>query len=565
MLSLISTLIGGLGLLLIGMSLMTDGLKLAAGNTLRDMLARGTDTRVRGLFSGFMITGIVQASGAVTVATIGFANAGMLSLEKAVWVIYGSNVGTTMTAWIVALIGFQIDMEALALPLIGIGALLKLSGGDSRRASFGLALVGFGLLFLGIGVLKGSFESLGTSFTFPVLEQLGILNILLYAGLGFLLTSAMQSSSASIVIALSAAQGGLIEVNAAAAVVIGANLGTTTTALLSVFGATSTAKRVAMSHVGFNLITAIVALFLLSPMLWLGDLIQQLFNLQASPAMSLAIFHSVFNIVGVLLMWPISSHLVAYLSKRFTTMEDKIAQPQFLDKNVLTLPYLAIDSLSLEVKRVSAMSMDYILSIMDASREVETPGPIRELSKTIAAYAVELNGTSLTPFLAEVLGNLVEAMQEFLFALDLSDEIRDLQDVQKQTGLNTEIRTEALKFTNAVQDFLSRTSRTMTDSQPTAPNYDDIEIAYRVFKKVIMHQAATGSIPLFQMDSLLQDANATKRCCRHLSKAQRRLLMVQEALQQNAEGEVTPSSVPEATNLAMLQEAKEKLEDKPAS
>lgn len=311
------------------MALMTDGLKLAAGNTLRDLLARGTDTRVRGLFSGFMITGIVQSSSAVTVATIGFANAGMLSLDRAVWVIYGSNVGTTMTAWIVALVGFQINMEALALPLIGIGALLKLSGGDSRRASFGMALVGFGLLFLGIGVLKDSFESLGTSFTFPVLEQLGILNILLYAALGFLLTSAMQSSSASMVIALSAAQGGLIEVNAAAAVVIGANLGTKTTALLSVFGATSTAKRVAMSHVGFNLITALVALFLLGPMLWLGELIQQLFNMQTSPALSLALFHSVFNIVGVLLMWPISSHLVDYSPNTLPPWKTKPRCPSF--------------------------------------------------------------------------------------------------------------------------------------------------------------------------------------------------------------------------------------------
>jgi predicted DNA-binding protein len=220
--------------------------------------------------------------------------------------------------------------------------------------------------------------------------------------------------------------------------------------------------------------------------------------------------------------------------------------------------------MSLEVKRVSAMSTDYILSIMDSKRAVGTTEPIRELSKNIAAYAVELNGTSLTPYLAEVLGNLIEAMQEFLFALDLSDEIRDLQDIQKQSSHNTELKSEALKFTSTVQEFLKRTSKTSAESQQTAPDYNEIEIAYRIFKKVIMHQAATGSIPIFQMDSLLQDANATKRCCRHLSKAQRRLLMVQEALQQNAAGEITPSSVPEATNLAMLQEAKEKLDEKPA-
>lgn len=114
MIALFGNLLGGLGLLLIGMSLMTDGLRLAAGNTLRDILALWTNTRVRGLCSGFLITGIVQSSSAVTVATIGFANAGMLSLERAIWVIYGSNVGTTMTAWIVAFIGFKINIEAIA-------------------------------------------------------------------------------------------------------------------------------------------------------------------------------------------------------------------------------------------------------------------------------------------------------------------------------------------------------------------------------------------------------------------------------------------------------------------
>src|SRR5690606_31154007 len=132
------------------MSLMTDGLKLASGNALRDMLALWTNNRLRGLFAGFMITGIVQSSGSVTIATIGFTYAGMLTLERAVWVIYGSNVGTTLTAWIVALIGFQLDIDALALPLTSLGALLKFTGSRTWRSSAGTALVGFGLLFLGI-------------------------------------------------------------------------------------------------------------------------------------------------------------------------------------------------------------------------------------------------------------------------------------------------------------------------------------------------------------------------------------------------------------------------------
>jgi len=202
---------------------------------------------------------------------------------------------------------------------------------------------------------------------------------------------------------------------------------------------------------------------------------------------------------------------------------------------------------------------------MDSKREIESPAPIRELTKAVGTYAVELNSTSLTPLLAEVLGNLIEAMQEFLFAVDLGEDIKELQSIQQLSSFNTELKSEALKFTLVAGDFLSRTALTGTEPLQAMPDYDEIEKAYRVFKKIIMHQAATGSIPIYQMDSLLQDANAIKRCCRHLVKAQRRLLMVQEALQQNTAGEITPSSLSEESNLAILQEAKEKLDDKPES
>lgn len=562
MFSLISNLLGGLGLLLIGMSLMTDGLRLAAGNTLRDILALWTNTRVRGLCSGFLITGIVQSSSAVTVATIGFANAGMLSLDRAVWVIYGSNVGTTMTAWIVAFIGFKINIEGFALPLIGIGAILKLTGAQSQRGSFGLSLVGFGLLFLGIGILKTAFENLGNDFSFPVIEQLSILNVFMFVLLGFLLTTVMQSSSAAMVIALSAAQGGLIELNAAAAVVIGANLGTTTTALISVFGATSTAKRVAVSHVIFNLVTAMVAIILLAPMLWLVGGIENVFNLDASPSVSLAVFHSLFNLVGVLLMWPISSRMVNFLSKRFTSNEEKESLPHFLDKNVMALPYIAVDSMGLEVKRISSLTFEYMLGCFGTKRNREAPQVIRNLAKAIGSYASELNRNSLTPYLTEAIQNLIESIQEYLFVLDLSSEISALHELQLNAQ-NPELKSEASKFTIIIQKHLSLLSNlNLEEVAAETIDYESIEVAYREFKNAIMHQAAAGNIQIDEMDLLLQYANASKRTCRHLWKAQRRLLSVQESLQRNSQGEVTPSSLPEESTLAILKESNVSVDEK---
>ena len=154
-------LVGGVGLFLLGMFLMTDGLKMAAGPALGRVLTSSTQTRMRGLFSGLLVTALVQSSGAVTVAAIGFVNAGLLTFGQSLWVLFGANVGTTMTGWLVALLGFSFKIEAAALPMIGIGMALRLSGPELRRGAAGNALAGFGVLFLGIGFLQQAFPGHG--------------------------------------------------------------------------------------------------------------------------------------------------------------------------------------------------------------------------------------------------------------------------------------------------------------------------------------------------------------------------------------------------------------------
>ena len=158
------TFLGGVGLFLLGMRLMTDGLKVAAGDALREILARGTATTPRGIISGIGITAVVQSSSAVIFATVGFVNAGLLTLFQAIGVIIGSNIGTTATSWLVALVGFKVDLQALALPAVAIGMLLRVTGQGKRRAYLGDALTGFGIFFLGLDVLKASFGDFGEGF-----------------------------------------------------------------------------------------------------------------------------------------------------------------------------------------------------------------------------------------------------------------------------------------------------------------------------------------------------------------------------------------------------------------
>jgi phosphate:Na+ symporter len=344
-------LAGGLGLFLLGMSMMTDGLKLAAGPALQRVLAWATRTRGHALASGFLVTTVMQSSSAATVAAIGFINAGLLGLGPALWVLFGSNVGSTTTAWIVALVGLRFKIEAFALPLVGLGMALRLTGAGQRRGHIGAALAGFGLLFMGIALMQQAFGALTEQVALP--QGRGFLAMLAQLAVGMVMTVLMQSSAASMAIALTAAQGGLIDPQGAAAVVIGANIGTTVTAIMAAIGATPNARRAATAHVIFNLITASVALALLP---WLLGVIawgRAALDLPADPATQLALFHTTFNVLGVLLMWPLSSRLTRWLMLRFRRREEDQAQPRYLDDNVLAVPTLALDALEREIERIA--------------------------------------------------------------------------------------------------------------------------------------------------------------------------------------------------------------------
>ena len=353
---IIGGLIGGVGLFLLGMRLMTDGLKMAAGKSLRSLLINSTSTAMRGIFTGALLTSLVQSSSAVTVATIGFVNAGLVNLGQAITLIYGCNIGTTMTGWLVSLVGFHLNIKVLAMPAIGLGMLLRIFRGDNKLGGLGDALAGFGVFFLGIEVLKQTFEGVGESVSLQTLADVGNLSPVLFVGVGFLLTVLMQSSSASIAVILTAVAGNVVGVSDAAAAVIGANVGTTSTAALAVIGATPNAKRLAGAHVVFNLLTGLVAMILLPYFLSLITHIDAFFGSSFSATRFLALFHTVFNVVGVLMLYPFSGRLVAYLEKRFRSVEEDEGRARFLDGNVARTPVLALNALSMELRRVGEVA-----------------------------------------------------------------------------------------------------------------------------------------------------------------------------------------------------------------
>jgi len=384
-LSNIGDLIGGLGLFLLGMQLMTDGLKRAAGQTLRKVLEAATRSRLRGLLSGAAITALVNSSSAVTVATIGFVNAGLLNLGQSVAVIYGCNIGSTMTGWLVATIGFNFNINTFALPMIGAGMTMRLVGGEKRYAHLGTTLTGFGLFFIGLSFLKDTFSGLENSIPFDAISQTSY-GLALFVLAGFILTVLIQSSGAAMAITLSMASTGAIPLATAGALVIGANLGTTSTAALSVIGATSNAKRIACAHVFFNLITGTVGLLLLTGLA--GVINRSNIEQSIDMVILLALFHTLFNVVGVLIMWPITNPMVAILKTRFRREDEDLAKARFLDKNILETPSLAIDAMTRELGRVSRMASTLAKEALSA--ETSDAHHVRTQVQIINKLAIEI-------------------------------------------------------------------------------------------------------------------------------------------------------------------------------
>ncbi len=520
-------LLGGIGLFLLGMMLMTDGLKAAAGPVLGQVIRSSTQTRLRGLISGIVVTTLVQSSSAVTVAAIGFVNAGLLTFSQSLWVIFGSNVGTTTIGWLVALVGFKIDIEAAALPLIGVGMALRLSGADTRRGAAGGALAGFGILFLGIDFLQQAFSNADEAFNLAAWSGHGFWSVLGFVLVGLLLTVIMQSSAASLTIVLTLAAAGVLPLQEAAAAVIGANVGTTVTALLAAIGATPSARRAAAAHILFNVLTGCVALLLLPLLIAAVDHLQDAFQLDSSPAVSLALFHTVFNVLGVLLMWPLGTHFANFLLHRFRTREEEISQPRYLDRNVASVPSLAADALHRELVRFGGMAVGSVWSRLgllagQATRPDESAA-LPKLNRAIADFVARTSRSSMSADTAQMLASLLRVQRYYETCGELAPDIATGQDAIAALG-DTPLRQDLLALVDFADVLLIQLN---PDTEPFAPlseaQADEFEDRYQHLKAGLLTAGACGEIDIDTMESLTRSFSTLRRVIDQSGKAARLL------------------------------------------
>lgn len=361
---MIGTLLGGIGLFLLGMILMTEGLKSAAGDALRRGLTRFTGGPGRAVLSGIGVTALVQSSSATVLTTIGFVSAGLLTFNQAVGVIFGANVGTTSTGWIVSLLGLKLSVSTFALPLVGLGALARflLRG---RGASVGLAVAGFGVIFVGIDVLQEGMAALTSVLDPARIPGDGLAGRLLLVGVGVLLTVVLQSSSAAVATTLTALHAGTVDLGQATMLVIGQNMGTTVTAALACLGASVPARRTGLAHILFNVITAVAA-FALAPLFLRAAVAAGVRPGSGDPALALAAFHTTFNLLGIALLLPVAPRFAALVTRLVPDRGPRLTR--HLDPSVARLPAVAVEAARRSGVAILVTGIDLALAALDRRR-----------------------------------------------------------------------------------------------------------------------------------------------------------------------------------------------------
>lgn len=409
----ILTTLGGLGLFLIGMEMMTDGLRAAAGHRMRAILNRAASNPWRGVVAGSVMTAMVQSSSATTVAVIGFVSAGLMSFSQSLGVIFGANLGTTSTGWLVVLVGFKLDLGLILLPAALLGALLRLFASGIWR-DVGWALAGLSVLFFGIDALQlgmAAFSGLLSPSVFPADTLLGRLELV---GLGILITVVTQSSSAGVASALAALSVGAISFPQAAALVIGMNVGTTFSAVLATLGGTVAARRVALAHVLYNVLTGILAFALLGVV---GRLAGSVAGQQLGPELALVTFHTAFNLMGVLIFTgltkPFSRLILRLLPERATLFGPP------LDDRVLSDPATAVAAFSARLRNIAFTQFRVLndqLSPTPAAPKDRTLDAIAAATEDLRGFVQRLHAPDRGP----VAGQQIACMH----ALDHLDRLR---------------------------------------------------------------------------------------------------------------------------------------------
>lgn len=457
----------GIGLFLFGLLLVEQALQTLAGRGFKQFIRRNTSRPLRSVFTGTVATAILQSSSVVGLTVLAFVGAGLVSMRNALGVVFGSNLGTTFTGWLVVTFGFKLPLDQAALPLVAVGCLVLVTFRDATRtSSLGSVTAGAGFVLLGLAFMKSGASEFASTVD---LGQYPHLPLMAWLALGAMITAIIQSSSAMLMIALSALYAGLVSLEQAAAVAIGANLGTTSTVLIAAWAGTVAKKRIALAHFLFNVVASALAFLLLKPLLYL---LTNLVGLQ-DPLFVLVAFHSLFNAIGIVLFLPAIGPFAGFLEGRFTAgeMEDT---PRFISKVSLEVPDAATEALQKETEfllsEAALINRKAIgVSIEPAARRREDSFVanhsyeqgyefIKRLEGDVLEFALSLQATNLETELAERNNHLLSAVRNGVHSAKATKDVRhDLREFERSVsdylaGFRERFKVELARFYDRVDE-----------------------------------------------------------------------------------------------------------------
>jgi len=473
-------IIGSLGLFLFGMKIMSDGIQKSGGEKFQGMLNFLTSNRFTGVLTGFLITSIIHSSSATTVILVSLVNAGLMTLTKAIGVIMGANIGTTVTAWLVSYLGFKFDINILIMPSIVFSIPLLFSKFEKRR-NLGELLIGFGILFLGLSMLKDSMwgpEEIGPGLTAIIekLKNLGYFTIIFFVIIGTVLTMIIQSSGAAMTITMTLLFKGIITFPMAAALCLGENIGTTITAYLASLGMNITARRAARAHMMFNIFGVLWATILFYPFMNLLEIMFQNFsNDSFTYTVRLSAFHSMFNLTNTaILIWfvPQISKIVEYLVPDKKHEVKTVYKLNFLSSKFLDFAESNIALARNEIGKLSIIVYDMLLNFLNTIKEdknkldnvsdhIKNQDQIVDnMYNEISRFLASCRTDAITDKQSLEINSLLMAASEFKSISSTSEILIQLliKKDKKKLKFHKKAKDEIKEYTEEVLDFLKYNS-----------------------------------------------------------------------------------------------------------
>ena len=516
---MIATLLGGLGLFLLGMIVMTDGLNGLTGHRMRRTLLRFTRSPTSGVVTGALTTAVLQSSSATTVAAVGFVSAGLLTFSQALGIVFGANIGTTATGWLVALLGFKLQLAELFMPVIFLGAVCHLFG-RGRIAAIGLAAAGFGLILVSVAMLQHGMADIDRLLPINELGTDTLGGRLKLVGLGLVFTVATQSSSAGVAVALTALHGGVISFPQAAALVIGMDVGTTVTAALATLGAPLDAKRTGYSHVVYNLFTATLALSLVTPYLMVWEWLAPQW-LATEAEFGLVGFHTLFNALGIVAVLPFTNRFARMMEWLVPSRHCRDAEP--LDQRLLSDP---IAARAVAARRVRGLYLSLLTRVTELlTRDPRDSSELQRIESAldrVTRFVDDIPPAVQTPGQMEGVTALVHCL-DHLHRLhercqeepDRAAAARESTELAAQAG---RVRRHAVLVMAALNDNrwsgLDRTTETLAGELAALELTTRAGIAGRV---------ASGELDWSEANALLAGVRWLKRVSSHMAGIERHL------------------------------------------